>query len=80
MQAGCITGIVEGLLVFFLLAWLSYRWLLPLLGRWLPRRPRNLMLVCMMILFGFGSLSQYTGLGYDRRRHHCRGVDPSDIR
>ncbi len=63
MQAEDIIGNVAGLLVFILLAWLSYRWLLPLLGCWLPRRPCNLMLLCVMILFGFGGLLQYTGLG-----------------
>jgi len=60
---GEITGIVVGGLVFILLAWLSYRWLIVLLSRLLPRRPRNLMLLCMVILFGFGGLSEYTGLG-----------------
>ena len=60
---GDITRLVVGLLVFILLVWLSHRWLLPLLGRWLPRRPRNLMLLSMVILFGFGGLSEYTNLG-----------------
>jgi len=60
---GEITGIVVGGLVFILLAWLSHRRLIALLARLMPRRPRNLMLLSMIILFGFGGLSEYTGLG-----------------
>jgi Ca2+-transporting ATPase len=60
---GGITGLIMGVMAFILLAWLSYRWLIVLLARWLPRRPRNLMLLSMVILFGFGGLSEYTGLG-----------------
>ncbi|MBW1744193.1 MAG: cation:proton antiporter [Deltaproteobacteria bacterium] len=60
---GGVTGLVVGVLAFILLAWLSYRWLVALLARWLPRRPRNLMLLSMVILLGFGGLSEYSSLG-----------------
>ncbi len=60
---GALGGLMMGVLVFILLAWLNYRWLIPLLGRWLPRKPRNLMLLCMVVLFGFGGLSEYSSLG-----------------
>ncbi len=60
---GGITGLIIGVMAFILLAWLSYRWLIVLLARWLPRRPRNLMLLSVVILFGFGGLSEYTSLG-----------------
>ena len=60
---GGITGLIMGVMAFILLTWLSYRWLIVLLTRWLPRRPRNLMLLSMIILLGFGGLSEYTGLG-----------------
>ena len=60
---GGITGLIMGVLAFIFLAWLCYRWVIPFLGRWLPRRPRNLMLLLMVILFGFGGLSEYTSLG-----------------
>ncbi|MDX2490321.1 cation:proton antiporter [Desulfosarcina sp.] len=60
---GGIIGLIMGVMAFILLAWFSYRWLIVLLSRWLPRRPRNLMLLSMIILFGFGGLSEYTGLG-----------------
>ena len=62
-MAGDFTGLTVGVLVFVLLALLSHRWLLPLLGRWLPHRPSNLMLLSMVILFGFGGLSEFYGLG-----------------
>ncbi len=61
--ASDVLGIVVGLLVFVSLAWISYRWLIPSLNRWLPRQPRNLMLLAMLILFGFGGLSEYASLG-----------------
>lgn len=60
---GNITGILTGALAFILLAWLGYRWLIALLAHWLPRRPRNLMLLSVFILFGFGGLSEYSSLG-----------------
>jgi len=60
---GGITGLIVGVLAFILLAWLCHRWVIVFMGRWLTRRPRNLMLLSMVILFGFGGLSQYSGLG-----------------
>jgi len=62
-MGGDIAGIATGLLVFIVLAWGSYQWLLPMLARWAPRRPRNLMLLSIVVLFGFGGLSEYSGLG-----------------
>ncbi len=61
--ASDVLGIVVGLLVFVSLAWISYRWLIPSLNRWLPRQPRNLILLAMLVLFGFGGLSEYASLG-----------------
>ena len=58
-----IFGILIGSTAFILLAWISYRWLIRWLTIWLPRRPRNLLLLCMVILFGFGGLSEYIKLG-----------------
>jgi len=60
---GGITGLIMGVLAFILLAWLCHRWIILFMGRWLPRRPRNLMLLSVTILFGFGGLSEYTSLG-----------------
>ncbi len=60
---GGVTGLVVGVLAFILLAWLSYRWLIGLLAHWLPRRPRNLVLLSMFILFAFGGLSECSSLG-----------------
>jgi len=58
-----IFSILIGSTAFILLAWISYRWLIRRLTTWLPRRPRNLLLLCMVILFGFGGLSEYIKLG-----------------
>ncbi len=61
--AGEVAGILVGALVFILLAWVSSRWLLTFLSRWLSRRHRNLMLLSMLVLLAFGGLSEYAGLG-----------------
>jgi len=58
-----VMGIVFGLLVFIIIAWVCRQWLLAPLGRWLPRRPRNLLFLSIVVLFGFGGLSEYSGLG-----------------
>jgi len=60
---GGMTSLLLGVLAFMLLTWLCHRWVIIYMGRWLPRRPRNLMLFTMVILFGFGGLSEYTSLG-----------------
>ncbi|MDY6837731.1 MAG: cation:proton antiporter [Thermodesulfobacteriota bacterium] len=60
---GNIAGLLVGALVFVLLAWLGYRWLVAFLAAWLPRRPRNLMLLSMVLLLGFGGLSEQGNLG-----------------
>lgn len=60
---GEVLGVGLGLLVFIIIAWVCRRWLLLPLGQWLPRRPRNLLFLSIVVLFGFGGLSQYTGLG-----------------
>jgi len=63
VSTGTPGGIILSVLAFTLLAWLNYRWLIPLLSRWLPRRARNLMLLTMVILLGFGGFSQFAGIG-----------------
>lgn len=62
-ESGEIAGILIGLFVFIFMAWVSSRWLLNFLSHWLQRRQRNLVLLSMLILFGFGGLSEYTGFG-----------------
>ena len=56
-------GIILNVALFIFLAWLTYYWLIPLLGQLLPRRARNLMLLTMIVLFGFGGFSQFAGIG-----------------
>ena len=58
-----INGILLSLLIFILLAWVSRRWLIPLLSNLLPRHPRNLMLLSMVVLFAFAGFSEYSNLG-----------------
>lgn len=58
-----IVRILLSVLLFMVLAWLVYRWVLPLLSRWLPQRPRNLVLLSILVLFGFGGFSEYTSVG-----------------
>ncbi len=58
-----ISSVFIGSTVFVLLAWFNYRLLIGLLVRWLPRRPRNLLLLSMVVLFGFSGFSQYVELG-----------------
>lgn len=58
-----IRSILIGSSAFILLVWISYRRLIDMLANWLPRRPRNLLLLCMVVLFGFGGLSEYVELG-----------------
>ena len=51
------------LAIFVTAAWFAYRWLLPRVAGWLAPRPRNLILLTMLVLFGFGGLSEYGDLG-----------------
>lgn len=55
--------VLLGLSVFIALAFISHRWLLPALAGWMPRRPRNLILLTMLTLFGFGGFANFSGLG-----------------
>jgi Ca2+-transporting ATPase len=58
-----IGTLIASLLVFIVVSFAAYRWILPLIGDWLPRRARNLMLLAMCVLFGFGGFSAYSSLG-----------------
>jgi len=62
MTAG-ITGVVAALVIFVLLSWISYRWIIPVLARWLPSRPRNLVLLSMVVMLGLGGFSEFGNLG-----------------
>jgi Kef-type K+ transport systems, membrane components len=58
-----LLDILLGLALFGLAAWSAYRWLLPRVAGWLPRRPRNLILLAMLVMFGFGGFAEYNHLG-----------------
>ncbi len=62
-KLGNAYAILAGAGVFVVLAWACRRWLLEWLARWLPPHPRNLMLLSIVVLFGFSGLSQSVGLG-----------------
>ncbi len=49
--------------VFVGAAWIGYRWLARWLSHLLPRRTRNLTLLSMLVLFGFGGFAEYGELG-----------------
>lgn len=58
-----IIQISLGIFFFLTLAWLSYRWIIPFISDWLPRRQSNLLLLTVLVLFGFGGFSEYTNIG-----------------
>ena len=70
MSAAGVTGLIEsdmlqitlGIGVFLLMAWLGYRWLIPWLAKLLPREPRNLMMLSILVLFGLGGVSESASL------------------
>ncbi len=55
--------VAVGIGVFTIMALICYRWILPLIGGWLPQRPRNLILLTILVLFSFGGLAEYSSLG-----------------
>lgn len=58
-----IGDVLLGLVIFVSSAWVLFRWVLPAIENWLPRRPRNLMLLAILILLGMGGFSQFSSLG-----------------
>jgi len=58
-----IGHVLLGLAVFAGVAFAGYRWILPTISRWLPRTPRNLILLAVLVLFGLGGFSEFAGLG-----------------
>ena len=58
-----LLGLIAGVFGFVALAWAGHRWLVQWLGRLLPRRPRNLMFLSVVVLFTLGGFSELTRLG-----------------
>lgn len=58
-----VAGIMLSLVVFSAVALTLYRWVLPATENWLPRHPRNLMLLAMLVMLGMGGFSQISHLG-----------------
>jgi Ca2+-transporting ATPase len=58
-----LLGLVVGVTGFITLAWVGRRWLVQWIGQLLPRRPRNLMFLCVIVLFTMGGLSEVASMG-----------------
>jgi Ca2+-transporting ATPase len=58
-----LLGLVVGLAGFITLAWVGHRWLVQWAGQLLPRRPRNLMLLSVIVLFTMSGLSEVISMG-----------------
>jgi Ca2+-transporting ATPase len=69
--SGSIAGTIENevlrislsIALFLLMAWLAYRWFLPRLAEWLPRKPQHLLMLSMLLLLGLAGFSEFSGLG-----------------
>jgi Ca2+-transporting ATPase len=58
-----ILRLAGGSAAFILLARFLFSKGLDLLSAWMPKRPQNLMLLSILVMFGLGGLSEYVGLG-----------------
>jgi len=58
-----ILSVFVSLVVFVLMTWAGHVWIIPRIEGWLPKRPRNLLMLAVLIMFSFGGFSEYTGLG-----------------
>lgn len=58
-----ILSIFFFLAIFVVVAWLGYRWLIPWLSCWLPRKQRHLMMLSVLVLFGLGGYTESSHLG-----------------
>lgn len=58
-----IEHVLLGIAIFVAVAFICYRWLLPFISDWLPRRTRNLMLLAVLVMMTFGGFSEFAGLG-----------------
>jgi len=60
---GTFASIFIFLASFIVLAWVLRKWVIPFLSHLMPQRPRNLLLLCMIILLGLSGFSELAGLG-----------------
>lgn len=58
-----IAMLLGSVLVFALLSVVSYRYLLKPVARWLPPHVANIIFLTVIVLFLFGGLAQWSGLG-----------------
>ncbi len=60
---GLVLPLVLSLVLFVFAVWLSRRWLISWLARWLPSKPQNLIMLSVLVLFGFGGGTEYGHMG-----------------
>lgn len=58
-----IGKILLSMAVFIGVSLILYRWILPAIENWLPRHPRNLMLLAILVMLGMGGFSEFSQLG-----------------
>lgn len=58
-----IGSLFIGVTIFIAIAVISFYWVLPAIRNWLPQRTRNLILLSVLVLFGFGGFAEYSNLG-----------------
>ncbi|WP_373034904.1 cation:proton antiporter [Sulfurimonas sp.] len=62
-QQGGISGLLVGIILFMLISWAFYKWLPRLTKIWRPESLSSLMVLSLVILFGFGGFGEYVELG-----------------
>ncbi len=60
---GGIAPLLAGMSAFMLISWLFYRWLPRLIQYYKPENLSTLMIFSLVVVFGFGGLGEYVGLG-----------------
>lgn len=61
--AGGLWRVIIGIFVFAAIVWVANRWIIGWLDRILPRRPRNLLLLAVLVIFVLGGVSDIFDLG-----------------
>ncbi|MBN1684745.1 MAG: cation:proton antiporter [Gammaproteobacteria bacterium] len=58
-----VAKIIFSIIILAALAMIARQWFVPTLNKFLPPQARNLLLLSMMVLLGFGGFSTYANLG-----------------
>ena len=60
---GGIIGLLVGIFVFMFLSWIFYRLMPVIVKKWEPKSLSALMILSLVVLFGFGGFGEYVELG-----------------